>query len=71
MDRERTVRELGRVSWEYHSWWHKYDDEIVAAIESKFGKEAPKKIREYRKARSQVMTALTDLASFVNEATEE
>ena len=70
-DFERMLRDLGQISWSYHEWWHKNDDEIVALIEVQYGKDAPQKIREYRKARSAVTTALTDLAGLINEASEK
>jgi hypothetical protein len=70
-DFERILRELGQISWSYHEWWHKHDDEIVSLIEVKYGKDVPQKIREYRKARSAVTTALTDLAGLINEAAEK
>jgi hypothetical protein len=70
-DFERILRELGQISWSYHDWWHRHDDAIVALIEVKYGKDATQKVREYRRARSAVTTALTDLAGFINEAVEK
>jgi hypothetical protein len=70
-DFEKILRELGKITWSYDEWWHRYDDEIEALLEVQFGKEAYQKIREYRKARSAVTTAATDLAGLINEAVEK
>jgi len=67
-DFEKVVGELAGINWSYHKWWQKHDDEIVALLEVKYGKEAPQKIREYRKTRDAATSAMADMAGLINEA---
>jgi delta 1-pyrroline-5-carboxylate dehydrogenase len=70
-DFEKTVRELADINWAYHKWYQKHDDEITALLEVKYGKEAAQRIREYRKARSAVTSALVEVADFINVAVDK
>jgi len=70
-DFEKIVRELAEINWTYHRWWQKYGDDVEALLESKYGKEAPQKIREYRKARDSVTSVLVDLAEHINTAVDK
>ena len=68
---DKIIRNLAKVNWAYHEWWESYGDEIVLNLSSSGDTTAADKIREFRKLRSAVTTALAQMAEFVrNNSTE-